>query len=282
MKAAFDPLEVLEEASSLADEDIDLARVSLALAMAQHEGISADRYVHHLKQIAQDVAVRYDELKNEVAEETAELQLMTLQNILSDQYGYTGDSQNYDDLQNASLVRVIDRAKGLPITLSILYIHAGRAQGWDVEGLNIPGHFVCRIQKDGQRLIFDPFQDGKVLHAPDLRANIKKALGPDAELSSEYYEPASNRDILIRLQNNLKYRKIDAEDYEGALEIVKTMRKIAPDEYRLLLDAGVLYARTDQAKAAISSLSAYIEKAPNSRDRYEAEMLLGELSDQLN
>jgi regulator of sirC expression with transglutaminase-like and TPR domain len=282
MNHDFDPHAILEQVSVQADEEIDLAHVALALAMVQHEGISAERYIHHLKQIIEDVAVRFDALLQEGGEDSAALRLAALCSVMSDQYGYSGDVQSYDDLQNASLIHVIDRAKGLPITLSILYIHAGRAQGWSVDGLNMPGHFVCRLEKDGQRLIFDPFQDGKIMEAQDLRANLKNSIGPEAELSSEYYERSSNREILIRLQNNLKYRKIDAEDYEGALAVVELMRKIAPDEYRLLLDAGVLYARTDQPKAAIATLAEYIEHAPNSRDRYEAEMLLSELSGQLN
>jgi regulator of sirC expression with transglutaminase-like and TPR domain len=111
---------------------------------------------------------------------------------------------------------------------------------------------------------------------------VKKVLGPEAELSSAYYEDSSNREILIRLQNNIKNRKIDAEDYAGALVNVQRMLMIDPDEYRLYLDAGVLYAKVEQARAAIDSLMAYIERAPHDGDRREAELLLQELAQSLN
>ncbi len=278
----FDPKAYLAEVAVQEDQDIDVAKVAIAFATFAHPGISVDRYFHHLEQIAVEAErVYHARLKAEEVD-SAEVRLSVLQDVIADQYGYTGDVQHYDDLQNASLIRVIDRAKGLPITLAILYIHVGRAMGWDVEGLNLPGHFVCRIEYSGQRLVFDPFCDGKLLGAPELRGYVKQALGPHAELSAAYYEPASNREILVRLQNNIKYRKIDAEDYLGALEAVELMRAIDPNEHRLLLDAGVLYARTDQAKAAIEHLSRYIERAPDSRDRYEAEMLLRELSERLH
>ena len=278
----FDPQAILNEVGGLQDQEIDLALTALAVATLSHEGISTDRYIHHLNTLVEDVGAHYQVLLKSGDDEAADTQLEALKQVLAERYEYRGDRESYDDLQNASLIRVIDRAKGLPVALSILYIHAARGQGWDVAGLDIPGHFVCRISKDGRQVIFDPFEGCAVLEAHDLRAIVKKAMGEHAELSAEFYEPATNRDILLRLQNNIKYRKIDVEDYQGALEAVLAMRQIDPDEYRLLLDEGVLYARTDQPRAAIDSLVKYIEKAPGSRDRMEAELLLQQLNDQLN
>jgi regulator of sirC expression with transglutaminase-like and TPR domain len=85
----------------------------------------------------------------------------------------------------------------------------------------------------------------------------------------------------MRLQNNIKYRQIEVEDYAGALKTVEGMRMIDAGEYRLLLDAGVLYARTGQPKSAIDALEEYIKKAPKDRDRHEAAMLLQELKNSL-
>ena len=104
-------------------------------------------------------------------------------------------------------------------------------------------------------------------------------MGENAELSADYFEPATNREILVRLQNNIKYRQIDAEDYESAIKTVEVMRKIDPDEFRLFLDAGVLYARLKQTGAAIDALEDYIRLAPHDRDRHEAAILLQELKD---
>jgi regulator of sirC expression with transglutaminase-like and TPR domain len=253
----FDPLAYIKGLVDIPDGDVDLAMAALALSTLDHEGVSVGRYVHHLERLSQDVQAAYQKAMQDGAQDNAHL-------------------------QNASLVRVIDRAKGLPITLSILYIHAARAQGWDIAGLNLPGHFVCRLEMDGERLIFDPFHGGEVLDAPDLRSLVKKVLGPSAELSSAYYEDTSNREILVRLQNNIKNRKIDVEDYAGALVHVQRMLMIDPDEYRLHLDAGVLYAKVDQTRAAIDALVAYIERAPYDGDRREAELLLQELAQRLN
>ena len=115
-----------------------------------------------------------------------------------------------------------------------------------------------------------------------IRKLIKQIRGDKAELSADYYKPCTNRETLIRLQNNIKLRLIEAEDYEEALKAVEMMRLIDPDEYRLLLDAGVLYAKTGQRRGAVGVLEEYVSKAPNPQDRKEAELIIRQIRDTLN
>jgi len=285
MSVMADPdrlMETLQDIGTQQDDSINLARTALYIAALDQPGLSLERYEIHIRRLADEVRDRHDALVHAGAKDAVETRLAALKHIVADKYDYTGDNDTYDDLQNASLIRVIDRRRGMPIALGILYIQIGRNLGWPLHGLNIPGHFVCRIDQDGQRLIFDPFNKCTILQAPDLRQLVKKTLGPNAELSVNYYEPADNRTILVRLQNNIKLRRIEAEDYEGALRIVEAMRAIDPAEYRLLLDAGVLYARTNRLQSAIETLEDYINKAPGDRDRREAALLLQQLRETLN
>ena len=122
----------------------------------------------------------------------------------------------------------------------------------------------------------------RILQAADLRQLLKTLVSPSAELSADYYEPSTKRDLLIRLQNNIKLRQIEAEDYSGAVETVEVMRRIDPKEYRLLLDAGVLYARTQQPIAAIDSLEKYVDRVPTREERHEALILLRQIRESLN
>ncbi len=281
-----DPREIVDRLATLPDEGIDLGLSALALGALDQPGITLDRYVHHLDILIQDVGERHLELLKAGAQDTIETRLAALKHVISDQHAYIGDKQSYESLENVNLIRVIERAKGIPITLSILYIHVARAQGWDISGLNIPGHFVCRLEQGSHRVIFDPFENCKILEAADLRLLVKRAVGERAELSASYFEPTPNRGILIRLLNNTKLRKIEDEDYQGALDVVERMRAIDPGEFRLLLDAGVLYARVDQTRAAIDALEDYIKHVPADRawdgDRHDAQLLLIELKGRLN
>ena len=78
-------------------------------------------------------------------------------------------------------------------------------------GSPFPGHFLIRLSDGPERLILDPFHGGQICGAAELRELLKAAAGQDSELLPEHYTPVSDRDVLLRLQNNLKARLIQAE-----------------------------------------------------------------------
>lgn len=273
---------ILEQVGKSSDEEIDLAEAALSLAAFESPGISTERYGHHIKTMIDEVSERHDALIKEGADDDALTQLAALKYVIHDTHGYHGDVENYDDLQNANLIRVIERRKGMPIAISLLTIHIGLEKNWQIEALNFPAHVICRIEKDGERVLFDPFNQFRVLQASDLRQLLKTLVGSTAELSSSYYEASTKRELLIRLQNNIKLRQIEDEDYAQAVKTVERMRAIDPDEYRLLFDAGVLYARTNQILAAVESLEKYIQRTPSDADKQEALMLLQQIRENLN
>lgn len=273
----FDPQGYLGAVSSIPDVEIDLVKAALALANHAKPGASLDRCINHFRKTSEETKKRHADLLEAGAPDDAGTQLAALKHVISVNHGYAGDTETFNDLQNANLIRVIDRRKGLPVALAIIYIAVGRTLEWDVGGLDFPGHFLCRIEKSGLRYIFDPFNGCKTLEAHEMRDMLKKAMGRNAELSANYFMPVSNREILMRLQNHIKYRQIEGEDYPAALQTVKGMRLLDPNEYRLLLDAGVLYARTGNSKEAIAVLEEYIGKAPKDRDRHDAAILLHDL-----
>ena len=274
--AQFDSLmKELAACGARADGEIDLARTALILGALNHPGLSLDRYEHHLEKLPEDVAACHRALIAAGAKDDLQTRRDALKKALTEINGYSGEPESGDVLESDDLVRVIERRRGSAAALGILCLHAARALGWRIHGLNFPMHFVLRLDDEaGQRLIFDPGNACAVLQAADLRSMIKESLGEKAELSTGYFEPLSNRAILVGMQNTLKLRRVGEEDYEGALRTVEALRALDPGEFRLLLDAGVLYSRTGRAREAVVALEGYIRQAPKSRDRQEAALLL--------
>jgi len=273
---------VLNEIGHQDERDIDLAAASLALAKLDIPERPLERYWRHIEKLTKEVSERYQELLDNGAAADAKTQLAALKHIIADKHGYEGDKEHYDNLQNANLAHVIDRRKGMPITLSLLYLCVAERQGWRVFALNFPAHVVCAIEEAGERLLFDPFSQCKLLNAFDLRQYLKTLVSAKAELSADYYKPALKRNLLIRLQNNIKIRQIEAEDYEAAVQTVEIMRKINPNEYRLLFDAGVLYARIDKPMAAMRALENYIGISVSEEEKSEAYAMLSQIKSLMN
>ncbi len=267
----------LDSLSKLSDDDIDLAKAAVALSARAYPERHLQRYLVHIEKLYACVAKRYKELLEAGAEDDLDTKIAALKHVIHDELGYDGDRESYDSLDNCNMLQVIDRRKGLPVAISILYIAAAQAQGWQAEGLNFPAHFMIRLSEGAERRILDPFDHVKVLGAPDLRGLVKKFLGENAELSADYYNPVSRRDVLVRLQNNLKLRLIEMEAYDDALSVVQQMRHVVPDEPRFFLDEGVLLARLDQRQAAIKALEAYLASGLSPQERFEIEAFLMEL-----
>lgn len=257
------------------DNSTDLAEDALALAALARPRVGLERYRQHLAVLANDVgkAAPSDSLEDRIE---------ALRQVIAGQFGYSGDTLSYDDIQNANLMRIVDRRKGLPVGLAIFYIHAARAQGWEVAGLNFPGHFLIRLQHEGRRAILDPFNGGRSCGPTDLRALLKEMAGADAELRPAYFEAISNRAVLLRLQNNIKIRHLKAGSVESAIEAIEAMLLFAPDESQLWHEAGTQYARIDQCGAVIAAFDRYLELAGPGRDRHEATTLVNELKKRLN
>ncbi len=257
------------------DADIDLAESALLLAAFDDPGLRLDPYRRHLAALVRDVG---SEGEISGAAERAE----RLHAMIAARWGYRGDAEHYDDIANASLARVIDRRKGLPVALGVLYIHAARGQGWPMAGLNFPGHFLIRIDGRGERLILDPFNDGRVLAVDELRQLLKVAEGNSAELEAAHYEPVGNRDILLRLQNNLRMRLFRTGEVRRAAAITESMLRIAPGETALWREAGVLYAEVGEVAPAISALERFLDTAGSDTARHEAAALLQKLRSRLH
>src|SRR5277367_7004323 len=141
----------LRELGALEGRILPIAEAALVLASFERQRVDFARYRDHLRLIAVDVA-RHPGASGDLAGRAR-----ALSEIILLKYGYSGDELTYDDLQNANLMRVIDRRKGLPVVLGILFIHAARSQGWQMCGLAFPGHFLIRLEAAGERVILDPF-----------------------------------------------------------------------------------------------------------------------------
>ncbi len=259
------------------DDAIDIAEGALLLALLDHPETDGHACRQHLAALAADAAA----LGHRGG--TLEGRAWAIARVLFERHGYSGDRETYDDPENADLVRVIARRKGIPVALGILYMHTARSLGWKVEGLNFPSHFLLRLEGKGERLIIDPFEGGASLDTLELRNLAKQVLGTHAELERDWFEPVDNRSVLLRLVNNIRTRALQQGELERGAEMNRRMILIAPHSSSLKRDLGMVEAHRGNVGAAIEAFHAFLSSEPPSgAERTEVEQMLDKLRRALN
>jgi regulator of sirC expression with transglutaminase-like and TPR domain len=255
---------------------LDIAEAALLFSAARRELSDLDSYRGLLALLVDNARTRFARAPLREA----------LAGAVAEDFGFTGDSTTYDDLQNADFASVLERRKGLPVALGIVYIHVARALGQQAAGLNFPGHFLIRVGEGGERAILDPFHAGRACEAADLRELVQSVRGEEAELSPEHLREVSDSEVLLRLQNNVKLRLLKRDDMLGAIGALETMLAVAPDRAELWFESGVLAAQAERPTAAIAALERFMALADGNaaadEARYGAAALLQKLRRRLN
>jgi regulator of sirC expression with transglutaminase-like and TPR domain len=270
----------LEAAGRLPDAELDIATVALQLARVDQPVSDWQAATSHLSDIAR-AAVEAAAADPEADAGDLSRRRAALAELLHDRLGYSGDAESYDDLSNANLLKVIERRRGLPVALGILWLHAAEAAGWEAHGVDFPGHFLVALSGRGQ-VVVDVFGGGAPLDARDLRALLKSFAGDTAELGRDTLAPMGKRAVLLRLQNNIKVRRLRDGDLAGAAACTEDMLRIAPDAAALWREAGLMHQRLGHITAAIMSLERFLELSPDGPQAGRVRGLLEELRQRLN
>ncbi|MDE0537560.1 MAG: transglutaminase-like domain-containing protein [Rhodospirillales bacterium] len=276
MSDLTDILVNLNIVGSLEDGEIDLAGVALLLGALDHPDKRVEQYRDHLAGLAgQAKAVKAQ--ATDVHDRAA-----VLHDVVFADGGYLGDTETYDDTDNANLMRVIDRRRGIPVSLGIILIHVARALQWDIAGINFPGHFLLRLQAQGESAIIDPFDGARMLQMSELKRLLKDVYGTDLPMKPDFVRSVGNRDILLRLQNNIKTRALQQGDTSRAVEVLRRMALIAPGHGETNIELAALEAGQGNLKAAVMVLEDYIALGGAALNDRDAERMLDELKRGLN
>jgi regulator of sirC expression with transglutaminase-like and TPR domain len=166
---------------------------------------------------------RLDELASEIATPT----LDGLRKALFGSGRFTGNMENYYEIQNSYLNVVLDRGVGIPISLSVLAIEVGRRIGVPVAGVGFPGHFLLRDKVD-LSVFIDPFHGGREVTAADCQARFRRDAPPGARWTDEYLAPVDNVAILYRMLGNMLAITRQSRDLSLLVSLLR-MRSAMPN-----------------------------------------------------
>src|SRR5512140_2678412 len=118
----------------------NLARGALLVALEEYPRIDIEQYLHQLEEIVGRV------LSRSGRSDPGIFRLGHLHAVMFDMERFRGNSESYYDVRNSYLNEVLDRRIGIPITLSIIFLHIARKIGLNASGVGLPGHYVVKVQ----------------------------------------------------------------------------------------------------------------------------------------
>lgn len=217
--------EVFRRLTEGEDDDVPVVPAALAMSEILQGGRTwpgADACLRRLEDAAQQ-AVPQDQ-GDPAAAARAVLALVARE-------GFAGDEQSYEDPRNSFFDRVLERRRGLPITLSVLAVHLGRHAGVPLTGIGFPGHFLVGMRlREPEPVVLDPFRGGQRLEGAELDQLLARATGrrtaPEQERWRDYLRPASGRDVVVRMLRNLMMHLHNAR-YPGHAAVAQRLLQLA-------------------------------------------------------
>ncbi len=243
--------EELSRLGLIDEEDIALDEAALSLALPDHPG--TDLAAFH--DLLDAMETRLDLVGGDA--ETPAERADALATVLAGEFGFAGDAETYDNPANADLLGVLDRRRGLPVSLSIIWVAMARRLGWSADVLDVPGHVLVVVGAEAAPVIVDPFAGGVRVGAERLAALVEAATGAGRAVAHVAAMP--NRAVLVRLLQNQASRAEQAGRGRRALELYVRMTTMAPAYPHAWWERARLELADHEIAAARGSLGAMLE-----------------------
>lgn len=233
----------------------DLAEAALLVCCELQPEVDVDVELLRLDAIADSLRAR-DVLTGDIEEDAR-----ALASHLHDELGFTGDEADYHAPRNGLLTTVLDRRRGLPIALSIVYVAVGRRLHLPIFGIALAGHFVVGLKDDDHVVVLDPFNGGEVLSQRQLEDLVRVGSAGRIEYRRAMLRPAPTPTVIRRLLNNLTRDFRAQGDVENALwtvELKALLPHVPASDHR---DRGELLAAGGRFDEAAKAFEHYLELA---------------------
>lgn len=193
-RAAYDffvqQLATLEQTDSL---------VRAAIAVSMHELDDVDPA--EVEKSLTDIAI---EIKNRSRSGNPQANVAQLHQVLFEEWGFTGNVDDYYSPDNSYLPRVIQSRHGIPVTLSLIYKSVAQQVGLIARGINAPVHFLAAVEVDNSWMMIDAFDGGRVLTRDEVFDRLDQLADAPVERSDAILATASHPQWLTRIIRNLE------------------------------------------------------------------------------
>jgi regulator of sirC expression with transglutaminase-like and TPR domain len=256
------------------EADLDLGEGALLIAADGRPEFDPAPTAASLDALAELVRLRVDR------GDPDEVLLTRLHDVLYVEAGFRGPSPaGSSDPDLSRLDRVVDRRRGLPISLAIIELEVAARLGLRLSGIGLPGHFLVG-GPEGQ--LMDPADSGRLLSRDDIQALLRQSVGEGVLLHAGMLRPVGRRQILARMLRNLRAAHLATRDWPsayGAVSLLEVLEPTDPDHGR---DRGLLLGRMGRFTEAVALLGQYLDERPDSSDAQDVKQVMSIFSGRRN
>jgi len=250
------------------EEGIPLTEAAMALAQDVYPALDLAEIQSTIDRLAATLRARI------ARDASAQQRLRALNNYFFTELGFSGNRNDYYDPDNSYLNRVLERRRGIPISLAVIYMEIGQQIGLALRGVSFPGHFLVKLKVRDGDIFLDPYT-GQSLSREELEERLsqffdQRGMDVPTDLAMiPSIEEASPRDILIRMLRNLKNIYHDRKEFERLLEVQQRLVVLLPEAASERRDRGLIFAQLECPRAAVEDLSYYLLAKPEAPEAEE-------------
>jgi regulator of sirC expression with transglutaminase-like and TPR domain len=253
------------------EQNINLAKACLYFSQIKYPEIRVREYLSKLDKMAW-------EAKKYLPKNNYPLKIIQgINTYLFQELGLQGNQDNYYDPRNSFLNEVINRKRGIPITLSVVYLEIAKRLKFPMVGIGMPGHFIIRPEFQDAGIFVDVYNRGDILFEQDCYDKIRQLYPEENEIDPNVLAPVNNKQILARILTNLKYIYLNNDQLSQALMIIEGLIILYPNNISERRDRGLLCYSLQQWEQAIADLELYLKMSPNAEDRLAIQQLLDKI-----
>jgi regulator of sirC expression with transglutaminase-like and TPR domain len=249
--------------------DVNLTLAALEVARDRYPDLDAGATLEWIRERGRELAGPLTAARSERDA------LQILASCLAGEHGLRGSKEAYRHADGSFLHRVIELKRGIPLSLSLIYMAVAEEAGVPLKGVAAPGHFLTRYDAAEGPLFFDAYSAGKVLTLEECLSRVAERAQLSERVARGTLAPANPRTIITRMLHNLKTLYVDHEDWPAAFAVQKRLTALDPAEYHELRDLGLIALRLQSVGLAIDCLTRCLESAPED----EAELIKRQLAD---
>lgn len=135
--------------------------------------------------------------------------------VMFHEFGFVGDLDEYKNPHSSMVSEVLNSRRGIPLSLSIIYILIGMRCGVDLRPIGVPGRFMVGCFSEEKPFFIDVFENGRFLTVADVLIFLETNR---IDYNEGSLSPLPVGEVLIRSCKNLHNQFLAAEDSKRAAQ----------------------------------------------------------------